>query len=127
MKQPTRPLVLAAALSAAALLSACATPGVDPTPLAQKTPAALGLSNAASMPVAPRWWTTLGDAQLNQLVDLALQEQPSLAVARARVDRARALADLTHAASGPQAALSAEVTRQRYSENGLIPKPIAGR
>lgn len=126
MKQPTRPLVLAAALSAAALLSACATPGADPTPLAQKTPAALGLSNAASMPVAPRWWTTLGDAQLNQLVDLALQEQPSLAVARARVDRARALADLTHAASGPQAALSAEVTRQRYSENGLIPKPIAG-
>lgn len=126
MNQATRPLMLAAALSAAALLTACATPGASHTPLAPRTPAALGLSDAASMPVAPRWWTTLGDAQLTRLVDQALQAQPSLAVARARVDRARALADLTQAASGPQAVLSAEVTRQRYSENGLVPKPIAG-
>lgn len=126
MTSPTHPLRLVAALSAAALLTACATPGASPTPLAQQTPATLGLSDAPTLPVAPRWWTTLGDERLNQLVDAALQAQPSLAVARARVDRANALARLTQAANGPQAVLSADVTRQRYSENGLVPKPIAG-
>jgi NodT family efflux transporter outer membrane factor (OMF) lipoprotein len=122
----TRPLLLVTALSVAALLGACATPGREHTPLALKTPAALGLGEAASMPVAPRWWTTLGDEGLTRLVDQALQAQPSLAVARARVERARALADLNQASTGPQAVLSAEATRQRYSSNGLVPKPIAG-
>jgi NodT family efflux transporter outer membrane factor (OMF) lipoprotein len=48
-------------------------------------------------------------------------------VAQARVARVQALASLTEAAQGPQAALSADVSRTRYTEHGLIPAPVAGR
>ncbi|MGC8837212.1 MAG: SpoIIE family protein phosphatase, partial [Anaerolineae bacterium] len=39
---------------------------------------------------------------------------------------ARALADATRAANGAQVALSTDLTRQRYSKNGLVPPPVAG-
>jgi NodT family efflux transporter outer membrane factor (OMF) lipoprotein len=123
---PTRLTALVAVVSAAVLLSACATPGPDHTPLASTTPAALGLAPQGDLSLAPQWWRSLGDAQLNALVEQALQGQPSLAVARARVDKLASLGELTHAANGPQAQFSAEVARQRYSENGLVPAPIAG-
>jgi NodT family efflux transporter outer membrane factor (OMF) lipoprotein len=118
---------LVAVVSAAVLLAACASPGAPHEPLAAAAPQSAGLDPAAStLPVAPRWWTTLGDERLNRLVEQALQGQPSLAAARARVDRARSLADVNRAASGPQATLNADVLRERYSANGLFPPPIAG-
>lgn len=124
---PFRLATLAAGACAVALLAGCATPGADRAPIASTQPAALGLAESpASTPVAPQWWTALGDKQLNALVDQALQGHPSLTVARARLDRAGALADISRASSLPQATLSAELTRQRYSANGLVPAPIAG-
>lgn len=118
--------VLLSALLAAGLLAGCAGFGPDHPPLASTTPAALGLQDANSAPVASRWWSTLNDQKLNRLVDQALLGSPSLAVARARLDRAGALAEVSRAGDRPQAVLAAEVTAQRYTENGLIPPPIAG-
>lgn len=124
---PTRQgLRLAPLLAVTALLAACASPGPDHAPLPQTPLSALGLADTASLAVPSRWWTRLGDSQLDQLVDQALQGSPSLAVARARVERASALAQISRAGAQPQGNLSAEVTRQRYTENGLIPPPIAG-
>jgi NodT family efflux transporter outer membrane factor (OMF) lipoprotein len=115
------------ALAVATLVSACATPGPDRQPLAQVGPEAVGLQPGVGSPAVPeQWWQSLGDEQLNALVELALKDHPSLAVARARAARGLALADLSRAASGPQAGLDLEVTRQRYSANGLIPEPIGG-
>ena len=110
----------------AALLAACAGLGPNHTPLASTTPAALGLNDANSMPLAPRWWSGLNDPRLDQLVDQALQGSPTLAMARARLDRAGALAETSRASAGPQVNLAIDVSRQRYTENGLIPPPIAG-
>jgi NodT family efflux transporter outer membrane factor (OMF) lipoprotein len=110
----------------AALLGACASPGPDHPPLARTAPAALGLSAPASTPVASQWWSALGDARLDQLVDQALKDQPGLAVARARLARARALTDNSRATQFPQGALDVNITRQRYTENGLYPPPYAG-
>ena len=133
MKPESRPVLSALArlagllaVAAAALLAACANPGPDHAALASTTPAAVGLGDAGSMPPSARWWTTLGDLRLDQLVDSALQGSPGLAVARARLERAGALAEISRASARPQASLGAEVTRQRYTENGLVPKPIAG-
>ena len=118
--------VLPLALCAAALLAGCAGFGPEHPPLASTTAAALGLADANSTPAAPRWWTSLNDPRLSQLVEQALQGNPTLAVARARLDRASNLAEASRAAASPQATLSAEATRQRYTENGLIPPPIGG-
>ena len=110
----------------AALLAGCAGFGPNHTPLASTTPAALGLNDANSIALAPRWWSSLNAPQLDQLVDQALQGSPTLAVARARLSRAGAQAEISRANAGPQANLAIEVSRQRYTENGLIPPPIAG-
>jgi len=119
--------VSAVALAAAIFLVGCASPGAAHTPLAQTTPAALGLNAAAADSAAPsQWWTTLGDAQLNALVDKALQGSPSLAVSRARLEQAVALSQVREAANGPQVNLGVDATRQRYTANGLVPAPVAG-
>lgn len=118
--------VSALALAAAILLVGCASPGAPHTPLAQTTPAALGLNNATDTAAPSQWWTTLGDAELNALVDQALKGNPSLAVSRARLEQAVALSQVRQAANGPQANLGVDLTRQRYSANGLVPAPVAG-
>lgn len=120
---------VAVALASALFITGCASPGPAHTPLAQTTPAALGLADspAAAQTFAPaRWWTALGDAQLNHLIDQALRGSPSLAVSRARLEQAVALSQAREAANGPQATLGVDSTRQRYSANGLVPAPIAG-
>ena len=88
----TRPVRLAACICAALLLGACASKGPDHPPLARRAPATVGLTAPTTTPVAEQWWSAFGDARLNELVERALQDQPSLATARARVARARALA-----------------------------------
>lgn len=121
-----RPL---AVLAVAAALAACANPGAQHPPLAQTQPSALGLSdlpaNAEQLPT-PHWWTALGDPELDALIDRALLQQPSIAVAQARAAQAASLADARRAANGPQVGLGIDVTRERYSANGLFPPPIAG-
>ena len=117
------------ALAGASLLAACAQPGPSHESLARTPPQALGLAqtgaDTASLPHV-RWWTALGDAKLDTLIDQALAQQPSLAVARARAAQAAALAEARHAANGPQAQLTLDATRQRYTANGLVPPPVAG-
>ena len=117
---------LASSALVALLLAACASPGPAHTPLAALSAAEAGLPNADSPLLAQRWWRGLHDERLNQLVDQALEGSPSLAVARARVERALAVADVSESLGRPQGTLSAEVTRQRYTKNGLVPPPIAG-
>ena len=119
--------VSALALAAALLLVGCASPGTAHTPLAQTTPSAVGLNAAVTDTAAPsQWWKALGDAQLNTLIDTALQGNPSLAVSRARREQAVALSQVREAANGPQATLGVDATRQRYTANGLVPAPVAG-
>ena len=108
-------------------LAGCASPGPAHPPAPLKTAADAGLPDAgAATLVAPDWWRALGDARLNALIERALAEQPSLALARARVERASALAGVAASASAPHAGLDAEGMRQRYSAHGMMPPPYAG-
>lgn len=123
-----------AALCAALTLAGCASQGPGHTPLAQLHASDLGLQAPADTPYAPDtallpaadWWKSLGDAQLDALVAQALQGSPSLAASRARFERAAALATATSTATDIRGQWSADVTRQHYSANGLVPLPIAG-
>ena len=112
-------------LAALTLLSACSSPA----PHAPTTPwsnAQLGLQAPASTEVPARWWSGWGDARLQGLIEQALKDHPNMQQAQARVRRMQAAAGMSEAATQPQVGLGADFSRQRYSANGLFPKPIAG-
>lgn len=117
-------------------LAGCASPGSTPSALQPLSPQAAGLptASAAAETTSPAGEVTpspvealsLGDARLAALLRQALAEHPSQAAARARVQRAQALAGQRQASDGPQVGLSVDLARQRYTENGLVPAPVAG-
>ncbi|PLP99475.1 efflux transporter outer membrane subunit [Cupriavidus pauculus] len=72
------------------------------------------------------WWRSFGDPQLDALVEAALVGQPTMRVAAARVRQAEALAGGAQAGLSPQANLYGRTVRQRFSENALVPPPLAG-
>lgn len=115
---------------AALVLAGCASySGIEPqaralAPAAAGVPAGDAQPAAAAVPV--QWWRGFGDPALDALVDRALHDHPNLQVAQARLQRATAAAGLADAASGLQVNGSFDATRQRYTENGMVPKPMAG-
>ena len=88
--------------------------------------AALVYENIASIKPAADWWRAFGDEQLDRLVTQALEGNPTLKVAQARLARAQAVTEVANAATRPQVNGSFDSTRQRFTENGLYPPPIAG-
>ena len=114
------------ALTLAMGLAACANmSGIEPQAKVRGA-ASLGLAEGASAPMAAQWWRDFADAQLDQLVDKALQGNPSLKVAQARLARALAVTEVADAARLPQVGASLDATRQLYSANGPYPPPLAG-
>ena len=121
-----RPDTRLAALAAALLLAGCASyQGIEPQ-ATSRTAQSLGLAGQATPRLTPDWWKAFGDEQLDRLVTQALADNPNLKVAQARLRRAQSVLEVANAATLPVVNGSFEATRQRYSENGLIPKPIAG-
>lgn len=118
--------VRAAGAVLALALTACAVPGPAHTPLAATSAQSLGLGAQPSAPVAAQWWLAWGDPQLNDLMARALDGHPGLALARARVERALALAGARAAVAQPQVTLGLDLTAQRYTENGMVPASVAG-
>lgn len=117
-----------AAVAAAIALAGCADlSGIAPQS-AMSTPASLGLTADSTATLAPvaQWWQDLGDAQLDRLVAEAIDGNPNLKLAQARLARAQALTEGARASGGPQINGNGNVTRQRFTENGLYPPPIAG-
>lgn len=123
---PTFPLL------AAALLVGCASFGgldtrariSDGNQLEAQTVLTQAKTQQSPWP-ADDWWKSQGDAQLDTLIGEALGGSPSLRIAQARIDQARAQAGLADANRQPQITGALDSTRQRYSENGLIPPPFA--
>jgi outer membrane protein TolC len=77
------------------------------------------------VPLAGDWWQSFDDAELSRLIGQALAAHPTLAQAQARAAQARAMADMVHSATSPQANLGVNVTRQRFTENSIYPRPTA--
>lgn len=108
------------------ILSGCITPPkMDPQqqPLAETS---LGLQAAPAVVADAAWWSAYDDAQLNRLMQAALDGNPSLAQALARVREAQSLADVTKAGLAPSVNFNAQETRQRFSGQDVIPPPYAG-
>lgn len=105
-------------------LSACAHMKEPPARLAVVAPEQIGL--AGDIPVAqqgwpsPQWWKRYDDSQLNALIDLALRDGPSLAVAEARLHLSEGAVQLTDANRGAVVGLAAAIDRTQLSESGFL-------
>jgi NodT family efflux transporter outer membrane factor (OMF) lipoprotein len=108
------------------ILTACSSPSPNVTYLKTTSASTLELPDFSTTQLTVTWWESLGDPQLNNLITVALKDNPSLATAQLRVRRMQVIAGLAQAAGLPQANVGIDLTRQRYSANGLFPKPIAG-
>jgi multidrug efflux system outer membrane protein len=119
---------LSSALAIALFCTACA--GLPPKQKPVQLPAAApleGLEAAAGGDWPAReWWKRYQDPTLDQLIELAGATSPSLATARARYDSARQSVRIAGAASGARIDASADIDRQRLSDNGLFPPELLG-
>ncbi len=115
---------------AVVVLSACADMSGIHSQASLRTAESLGLASDAAQAtpiiVADTWWQGFGDPQLNQLIDTALANNPSLKIAQARIRRAGAGVSLAGASDGPQLGATLDATRQKFTANGAIPPPLAG-
>jgi NodT family efflux transporter outer membrane factor (OMF) lipoprotein len=120
-----RPALLAVAL--AALLAGCHVPAkIDRPALRDDVPlAGVDAGTRAGWPAA-QWWRAYNDPQLDQLMAMALRGSPDLAQAKSRVDSAQQNIRVAAAQAGLRVDGSAQVTRQRMSEHGLIPAQFLG-
>jgi multidrug efflux system outer membrane protein len=118
------------AAAALALLSGCISVPPDARQVRGPDFAKAQHAPAIQLPAdawpAEQWWLDYHDPQLNGLVARALRDNPSLAVAAARVASARAAFGAEVANEGGKVDLASGLNRQRYSSNGFFPPPIGG-
>lgn len=122
----------ASSLALGLLLASCAsTRGLEPKAhaldgdtLSSNRSLAEHKLSAADFP-RQDWWTALGDAQLDALIDEALQGNPSLDAADARLRKAQAQAGLADAARKPTVTASGQYSGVQLPET-LLPPPEGG-
>jgi len=73
------------------------------------------------------WWENYGDTQLNALVLAAVSNNPSMAIAAARVRQAQAMGVVAHAGELPRAAFEGSIERQDWSKNTYYGATLPGR
>jgi NodT family efflux transporter outer membrane factor (OMF) lipoprotein len=117
-----KPLI---ALLGVAALSGCATlPGKGPSP-AIKPQSSFASTQVFAAPAgewpAAGWWRVYGDTQLDALIEEGLAGSPSVAVAEARLRRARSAQATSRGALMPQLSASASATEQKQGYNYLSP------
>ena len=122
----------AAVLVLLVAVAGCASMGDSKTQALERDPASIEAARTLEAQAAKAawptgdWWKSFGDAQLDRLEAEGLHGSPTLALAQARVRRARALAEEAGAALKPQVNGSASLTRDRFSENYIFPPPFGG-
>ncbi|MBU1440953.1 MAG: efflux transporter outer membrane subunit [Gammaproteobacteria bacterium] len=125
-----RRLVVAATGAALVLtLAGCADMGTTEPPAKLRDAPSLGLPAQTTAPVASldaQWWRGFNDAQLDTLIEQALQGNPNLQVARARLARAQSTIASAKAAALPQVNGQLDLTRQKFSGNYIYPAPLGG-
>jgi NodT family efflux transporter outer membrane factor (OMF) lipoprotein len=117
---------VALAFAATLALAGCVLPPKTQPQITMTPDTALGLGTTNAPDVDARWWQQYGDAQFERLADTALEHNPTLQQALARIALAQAQVQAAAGTLQPNTVISGEVTRQRYPENYIYPPPLAG-
>ena len=107
-------------------LAACVTPPSDLPKGKPLDAQSLGLAGDVVHPVRDDWWKAYRDPQLDRLVTRALERNPGLAQAMARLDDANARIGAARAPRRPKVTLDGTEQRERLSERDIIPPPYGG-
>jgi len=127
---PTSPPRAGLAIAAAALLgTACAA--LHPPPragagLRQSAPVVIAGNTADGSWPQAQWWKSYDDSTLDTLIDTAVGTVPSIAGADARIRAAQEDMRIAGAALGLSLDATGGFTRQRLSDNGMIPPEFLG-
>ncbi|HTT99118.1 MAG TPA: efflux transporter outer membrane subunit [Rhizomicrobium sp.] len=89
-------------------------------------PASLGLGTVQTPQIAEAWWKAFDAPKLDDLITQALQGNPNLKVALARVRGAQSQLAASIASTYPQGTFDGNVDRERLSSDYIIPPPYAG-
>lgn len=73
------------------------------------------------------WWNKFNDPELNKLIEVALQDSPTLKIAETRVRAAASTREQSSATLWPSVNFGGLLQRQRFAETGLIPPPFNGK
>lgn len=87
-------------------------------------PAVVSIPTQGGAWPAMDWSARFGDPQLGALIQEALANSPTLAQAKARVQKASAYVQQANAATGPNADVSYAFTHEHLSGNTYLPPPI---
>ena len=111
------------AAAVAALIAGCAIGPAYERPTAELPAAWQEAPVEGVRATGDRWWTMYGDPALDRLVEEALVSNQDLALVTARVDEARALAQIADSQRMPAVDASFLRDRTRSSERSPIPIP----
>jgi len=117
-------LLLASALSACASLPDMKSPAQAKPASAYADAKSFGGASDANREAdwpADGWWRAYGDPQLDALIDEALGKSPTMAVARARIAKARATVGQSRAGLFPTLSADASAEEDKQSYNYGIP------
>ncbi|WP_345811076.1 efflux transporter outer membrane subunit [Paraburkholderia sp. PREW-6R] len=114
-------------------IAGCANTGGIAPQTTTAEPSSLDVGNAiraadadAQWPAAD-WWRAYNDPQLNQWIEAAQADNPTLAAAQARVRQAMSMAGVARSALAPQVNGSLSIQRQKWADNLYYgPGPLAG-
>jgi outer membrane protein, multidrug efflux system len=120
---------LITAMAAMAVAGCTVGPDYQPStghaPAAWSSPVAGGLTDGAA--VASSWWSSFNDAELNSLIQRAVETNLDLRVSEARLGQARAVRGASVADFAPTVDATASFARQLQSTNqpliGALPLP----
>jgi len=118
-----RLLLVSAAVS---VLCACVALPPSAPPIIQLDADQLHISAPDADKLGNDWWVSFHDAQLNQLMARALDNNPSLTEAIARLTRARADVAAVATTLRPQVDANANLSRDHFSETFIYPPPFGG-
>ena len=72
------------------------------------------------------WWTMFHDATLNQYIETALTDSPTLQIAKTRIDAAMHIADEARASLWPSLDANGQISREHITANTIYPPPFGG-
>ncbi len=112
-------------LAALALAGCVSYSGINPQANLTAT-SDLSMASASIQWPTTRAWEVLDDPVLNKLMQQALEKNPTIKVAQARLSKVAALADAAGANRYPEVGVGLSMQPEHFTENYIYPPPFAG-